>query len=93
MKTKKLIKRTYRCTITLSKGRWTVTTTARGTAGVVAAGTRRVVTALAWGESTVGAWQALGIVLLLIGSALGARAHSGDHGDAPPATEASPGRP
>ena len=42
-KTKKVTKRTYRCTIRLSKGTWTVTTTARGKAGVVAEGTRRVV--------------------------------------------------
>lgn len=35
--------RTYRCTIRLTKGTWTVTTTARGTAGIVAQGTRRVV--------------------------------------------------
>ena len=40
-----------------------------------------VLAALAWGESAVGAWQAAGIVLLIIGIALGARAHSGDHGD------------
>ncbi|MFM8828568.1 MAG: hypothetical protein ACKORG_09420 [Actinomycetota bacterium] len=42
-KTKKVTKRTYRCTIRLSKGTWTVTTTARGTAGALAEGTRRVV--------------------------------------------------
>jgi len=42
-RTKKVIRRTYRCTIRLSKGRWTVTTAARGKAGVVAEGTRRVV--------------------------------------------------
>ena len=42
-RTKKVTKRTYRCTIRLSKGTWTVTTTARGRAGVVAEGTRRVV--------------------------------------------------
>ena len=36
---------TYTCTIRLSKGTWAVTTTARGTAGVVAEGTRRVVVA------------------------------------------------
>ena len=42
-KTKKVTKRTYRCTIGLGKGTWTVTTTARGKAGVVAEGSRRVV--------------------------------------------------
>ena len=42
-KTRKVTKRTYRCTIRLVKGTWTVTTTARGTAGVVAEGSRRVV--------------------------------------------------
>jgi len=42
-KTRKVTTRTYRCTIRLSKGTWTVTTTARGQAGVVAEGTRRVV--------------------------------------------------
>ena len=42
-KTKKVTKRTYRCTIRLTKGAWTVTTTARGKAGVVAEGSRRVV--------------------------------------------------
>jgi hypothetical protein len=42
-KTKKVVRRNYRCTIRLSKGTWTVTTTARGKAGVVAQGTRRVV--------------------------------------------------
>ena len=42
-KTKKVTKRTYRCTIRLAKGAWTVTTTARGAAGVVAEGSRRVV--------------------------------------------------
>ncbi|MFM9018979.1 MAG: MASE1 domain-containing protein [Actinomycetota bacterium] len=52
-----------------------------------------VVAALAWGESTVGTWQALGIVLLLIGIALGARAHSGGHGDAAPAIGSAPGPP
>ncbi len=40
---KRVIRRDYRCTIRLTKGSWTVTTTARGTAGVVAQGTRRVV--------------------------------------------------
>ena len=42
-KTKKVTKRTYRCTIRLAKGAWAVTTTARGAAGVVAEGSRRVV--------------------------------------------------
>lgn len=42
-KTRKGTKRTYTCTIRLGKGTWTVTTTARGAAGVVAEGTRRVV--------------------------------------------------
>jgi hypothetical protein len=42
-KTKKVASRTYRCTIRLAKGTWTVTTTARGAAGVVAQGNRRVV--------------------------------------------------
>ena len=42
-KTKKVTKRTYTCTIRLSKGTWTVTTTARGAAGVVAESSRRVV--------------------------------------------------
>ena len=42
-KTKKVTKRTYKCTIRLAKGTWTVTTTARGKAGVVAEGSRRVV--------------------------------------------------
>ena len=42
-KTKKVVKRTYTCTIRLSKGTWTVTTTARGAAGVVAESSRRVV--------------------------------------------------
>lgn len=37
-KTKKVLRRTYRCTIKLSKGTWTITTTARGKAGVVARG-------------------------------------------------------
>ena len=41
-KTRKVTKRTYTCRIRLSKGTWTVTTTARGAAGVVAEGTRRV---------------------------------------------------
>ncbi len=36
-------KRKYTCAIRLSKGTWTVTTTARGAAGVVAQGSRRVV--------------------------------------------------
>jgi len=36
-------RRTYTCTIRLAKGTWIVTTTARGRAGVVAQGTRRVV--------------------------------------------------
>lgn len=40
-----------------------------------------VIAALAWGDSAIGAWQALGIVLLLIGVAIAARAHSGGHGD------------
>jgi uncharacterized delta-60 repeat protein len=35
--------RTYRCQMRLAKGTWTVITTARGKAGVVAQGTRRVV--------------------------------------------------
>ena len=42
-KTKKVTKRTYKCTIRLAKGTWTVTTTARGTAGVVAESSRKVV--------------------------------------------------
>jgi hypothetical protein len=42
-RTKKVIRRTYRCTIRLSKGDWTLTTTARGSAGVAAEGARRVV--------------------------------------------------
>jgi len=42
-KSKKVIKRTYSCSIKLPKGTWSVTTAARGTAGVVAEGTRRVV--------------------------------------------------
>ena len=42
-KTRRVVRRNYRCTIKLAKGTWTVTTTARGTAGVVAQGTRRVV--------------------------------------------------
>lgn len=41
-KTKRVIKRTYSCSIRLSKGSWTVTTTARGPAGVVAETVRRV---------------------------------------------------
>lgn len=41
-KTKKVTKRTYSCSITLGKGAWTVTTTARGPAGVVAEGSRAV---------------------------------------------------
>ena len=41
-KTKKIIRRNYRCTITLSTGTWTITTTARRKAAVVAQGTRRV---------------------------------------------------
>lgn len=41
-KTRRVVRRNYRCTIKLAKGTWTVTTTARGTAGVVAQGTRRV---------------------------------------------------
>lgn len=36
-------RRTYRCTIRLAKGTWTVVTTARGKAGVVAETSRRVV--------------------------------------------------
>jgi nitrogen fixation protein FixH len=36
-------KRKYTCAIRLSKGAWTVTTTARGAAGVVAQSSRRVV--------------------------------------------------
>jgi hypothetical protein len=43
-KTRRVIRRDYRCTIRLAtKGTWTITTTARGKAGVVAQGTRRVV--------------------------------------------------
>jgi 6-phosphogluconolactonase (cycloisomerase 2 family) len=42
-KTKKVTKRTYRCTIRLTKGAWTVATAARGAAGVVAESSRRVV--------------------------------------------------
>ncbi|MBU6364429.1 MAG: hypothetical protein KGQ95_09450, partial [Acidobacteria bacterium] len=42
-KTKKVTRRTYSCTAHLRKGTWTITTTARGKAGVVAEGTRRVV--------------------------------------------------
>ena len=42
-KTRKVTKRTYTCTIRLAKGTWTVTTTARGKAGVVAEGSRKVV--------------------------------------------------
>ena len=42
-KTKKVTRRTYTCTVRLRKGTWTVTTTARGKAGVVAEGTRRIV--------------------------------------------------
>ncbi len=42
-KTRTVTRRTYRCTVRLSKGSWTVTTTALGPAGVVAQGTRRVV--------------------------------------------------
>jgi hypothetical protein len=37
-KTKKVLRRTYRCTIKLSRGTWTITTIARGKAGVVARG-------------------------------------------------------
>lgn len=47
-----------------------------------------VIAALAWAESDIGVWQAVGIVLLILGIALGARAHGGDHeggGHAPPA--------
>ncbi|MFM9125540.1 MAG: hypothetical protein ACKOSO_10475, partial [Actinomycetota bacterium] len=36
-------RRSYRCTIRLAKGTWTVVTTARGKAGVVAETSRRVV--------------------------------------------------
>ena len=39
-----------------------------------------VLAALAWGESTVGTWQAAGIVLLLAGLAVGARQHVAAHG-------------
>ncbi|MFZ4756002.1 MAG: hypothetical protein ACOYL4_08325 [Miltoncostaeaceae bacterium] len=39
-KTKRVIKRTYRCTIVLGKGSWTVTTTGRGASGVVAQSAR-----------------------------------------------------
>lgn len=39
----KAAKRSYRCTIRLAKGTWTVVTTARGKAGVVAETSRRVV--------------------------------------------------
>jgi len=42
-KTKRVVRRNYRCTIKLSKGTWTVTTAARAKARVVAQGTRRVV--------------------------------------------------
>lgn len=42
-KTKTVTKRTYMCTVRLRKGTWTITTTARGKAGVVAESTRRVV--------------------------------------------------
>ena len=38
-----IAKRTFTCRITLGTGSWAVTTTARGSAGVVARGTRRVV--------------------------------------------------
>ena len=40
---KRVIRRTYRCAIRLTTGNWTITTTARGTAGVAARGTHRVV--------------------------------------------------
>lgn len=39
---KRVTKRSYRCTITLGKGSWTVVTTGQGTTGVVAQGTRAV---------------------------------------------------
>lgn len=42
-RTRKVTTRTYRCSIILSKGTWAITTTARGSAGVVAEGNRRVV--------------------------------------------------
>ena len=38
----RITKRNYRCTIRMTKGTWTVTTTARGKAGVVAKGVRKV---------------------------------------------------
>lgn len=50
-----------------------------------------VVAALAWGDTTLGAWQGLGIILLLFGVALGARAHSRDHGDGPLASSSAAG--
>jgi len=40
-----------------------------------------VMAAIAWGESGLSPWQAAGIVLLLVGVALGARVHPGDHGE------------
>ncbi len=40
-----------------------------------------VVAALAWGESTIGGWQAGGIVLLLVGASVAARTHAAAHGD------------
>lgn len=36
-------KRTYRCTVVLTRGIWTISTVASGPAGVVATSTRRVV--------------------------------------------------
>ncbi|MBM3665011.1 MAG: hypothetical protein FJW92_04370, partial [Actinobacteria bacterium] len=41
-KTKKVIKRTYKCTITLRKGRWTITTNGREATRLVAQGVRTV---------------------------------------------------
>lgn len=41
-RTKKVVRRNYRCTIKLTKGTWTVTTTARGKAAMVAKGVRKV---------------------------------------------------
>ena len=39
-----------------------------------------VVAAVAWGETTVDSWQALGIMMLLVGVGLGARTHVSAHG-------------
>lgn len=39
-----------------------------------------VVAAVAWGETTVDSWQALGIMMLLAGVGLGARTHVSAHG-------------